>query len=236
GAPGTTGANVGQDLAKFSKHDTSESANIANPIPDNVTCVDCHEPHTMKSTVAAAPNIEGNFGSVSGVTAAGAGITAARFEFETCYKCHGDQRAVQPAISRQIAQANTRLEFDPAAISSHPVEAPGKGRDVPSLRTTLTTASVIYCTDCHSSSSGKTAGGSGPSGPHGSSYPWLLVANYQTTDKTSESATAYALCYRCHDRSSILGNQSFSSHKKHIVDLKTPCSVCHDAHGISSAQ
>jgi len=44
------------------------------------------------------------------------------------------------------------------------------------------------------------------------------------------------MCYRCHERSSILSDQSFVGHQRHIVNDRTPCSVCHDAHGISSAQ
>src|SRR5262249_29465579 len=55
-------------------------------------------------------------------------------------------------------------------------------------------------------------------------------------DGTSENADTYALCYRCHQRSSILSNASFTQHQSHIVNQNTPCSVCHDAHGISSAQ
>jgi hypothetical protein len=65
----------------------------------------------------------------------------------------------------------------------------------------------------------------------------LLVANYNTTDNISESASQYALCYRCHNRTAFINEGGpFRYHKKHIVDKKTPCSVCHDAHGISSSQ
>jgi hypothetical protein len=94
---------------------------------------------------------------------------------------------------------------------------------------------MIYCTDCHSSDTGGIGGISG-NGPHGSNARPLLKANYNTTDNTTENADAYGLCYSCHERTSILANQSFSLHSRHIVDLRTPCSVCHDAHGISSAQ
>jgi hypothetical protein len=31
-------------------------------------------------------------------------------------------------------------------------------------------------------------------------------------------------------------NKSFRHHKKHIVNEKTPCNVCHDPHGISITQ
>jgi hypothetical protein len=117
------------------------------------------------------------------------------------------------------------------------VEVPGKNSDVPSLMPGLNVNSLIYCTDCHNSDTSRRAGGSGPNGPHGSTYRPLLIARYDTTDNTSESATAYALCYRCHQRNAILSGQPpFASHKLHVADKHIPCSVCHDAHGLSSAQ
>jgi hypothetical protein len=64
----------------------------------------------------------------------------------------------------------------------------------------------------------------------------LLVAPYETIDGTSESAVTYALCYRCHERSLILTSATFPQHMSHVVTDRTPCSVCHDSHGISSAQ
>ena len=33
-----------------------------------------------------------------------------------------------------------------------------------------------------------------------------------------------------------MADQSFSKHRRHIVDARTPCSVCHDPHGVSSIQ
>jgi hypothetical protein len=106
---------------------------------------------------------------------------------------------------------------------------------VPSLRTQYTTSSVIYCTDCHSSDQGRVASGTGPTGPHGSTFKPLLALRYDTKDFTQESEAAFALCYKCHDRNSILGDVTFP-HKVHLVDQQTPCSICHDSHGISSAQ
>ena len=64
----------------------------------------------------------------------------------------------------------------------------------------------------------------------------MLIANYSTTDPTSESEQSYSLCYRCHDRNSILGDESFTLHRLHVVGERAPCSVCHDAHGISASQ
>jgi hypothetical protein len=60
-----------------------------------------------------------------------------------------------------------------------------------------------------------------------------LERNYTTRDDTPESAYDYALCYKCHRRASILDDESFPEHSRHIRDEDTPCSVCHDAHGIS---
>ena len=80
------------------------------------------------------------------------------------------------------------------------------------------------------------SGGTGAKGPHGSNISPLLSAPYERMDNIAESAATYALCYKCHDRNSIIGNESFSGHSKHIVDNKTPCSICHDPHGIPSAQ
>ena len=94
----------------------------------------------------------------------------------------------------------------------------------------MTVISMIYCTDCHNSSDD-----SGAKGPHGSDYPPLLAANYDTADYTSESEFSYQLCYKCHSRNSILNNESFPKHKEHL-DKQITCSACHDPHGISAVQ
>jgi uncharacterized CHY-type Zn-finger protein len=189
----------------------------------------------MKTGVAAAPTLPPNFGQVPGVNSGGVPVKAASFEYEVCFKCHSEPKPVQPYITRQVASDNPRLQFAPSAVSFHPVEVSGKSMLAPSLRPGLTPGSIIYCNDCHNADTGKKAGGSGPNGVHGSAHRPLLLARYDTTDFSSESSAAYALCYRCHDRTSILSNQSFPLHKLHIVDQHAPCSACHDAHGISSA-
>ena len=73
-------------------------------------------------------------------------------------------------------------------------------------------------------------------GPHGSRYSPLLVRRYDTADNLPESPLAYALCYGCHNRASILADQSFPKHHLHVVDKRTPCSACHESHGISARQ
>jgi len=228
----TSAPNIATDMSKPSVHDTDSPADPLDPIPNHVSCADCHEPHSMTSGSAAAPGVHPNFGSIDGITSSGAPTPQAQFEYEVCLKCHGDQPAIQPWISRQIVQNNTRLEFDPSAISFHPVMATGRNSDVPSLKPGLTTASLIHCTDCH----GSDNAASGTSGAHGSTFRPLLVARYDTADQTSESASAYTLCYQCHERTSILNDQSFEEHDKHVRKERIPCSACHDAHGINAAQ
>jgi len=108
------------------------------------------------------------------------------------------------------------------------------GRDVVSLVPGLAPGSLIRCTDCHNNNTGPRAGGTGPDGPHGSIYDYLLERNYSVRDDTVESAAEYALCYKCHQRGSILSDQSFPRHHLHIVDQAAPCSACHDPHGVST--
>ena len=62
------------------------------------------------------------------------------------------------------------------------------------------------------------------------------MREYRTLDNTPESPSNYALCYSCHSRDSILGDESFAEHDKHIREEETPCSVCHDPHGVSAVQ
>lgn len=231
-----TAQDLSADFAKANTHDTKSDVGLASPIPNNVSCSDCHEPHTMTTAAAAAPNVQGNFGTQTGINSAGISVASVQYQYEVCFKCHADNPATTPTVSRQLVQDNTRLEFDTTAISFHPVESAGKNSNVPSLKPGFNTSSIIYCTDCHNSDTSPTAGGTGNEGPHGSAESPMLLAQYATTDFTTESAAAYALCYRCHDRNSILNDESFKYHKLHVQDRQTTCSTCHDAHGIASAQ
>jgi hypothetical protein len=209
----------------------------------HVECVDCHNPHSSRERNIGAvrgtlgTTVKGPTSGVKGVTITGREIEDSRFTYEICFKCHGDSaRRPRNTIARQLTQTNARLEFQPSNPSFHPVAGPRRNPDVVSLIPPLRVGSTINCIDCHNSDNSRFEGGTGANGPHGSLYEPLLVANYDTADFSTESATAYALCYKCHDRQSILNNESFPLHNLHIVTLNTPCSVCHDAHGIYRGQ
>ena len=137
-------------------------------------------------------------------------------------------------MRRQFPQSNKRIQFNPANLSFHPVESVGKNPSVPSLIVPWATAGLMYCTDCHNNDQGPHGGGGGPDGPHGSAYTPILERQLLLTDNSSESAANYALCYKCHSRTSVLANQSFKYHKKHISDVKAACTTCYDPHGVAN--
>ncbi len=192
-------------------------------------CVDCHEPHLVSR--------EQPYRGISGKRV-GNFSTEITKEFELCYKCHG------PSANLPAGSTDKQLEFRPTNRSYHPIEAEGANAHVISLKSPYTArkerpedVSTISCSDCHGSDNA-----AGPKGPHGSIYRGLLVANYDMDDGRGESTHAYALCYRCHDRTSILGDESFPYHSLHIVGNRsknqpgTSCFSCHDAHGSSRYQ
>ncbi len=234
--------DVTSDLRKPSNHSPYPTYGLHDPTEDvfsmqrHSECSDCHDAHEARWGPAAAPGLPGPLLGVPGVSGSGQVLSRASFGYEVCYRCHADNHGGLIHVPRKILQANTRLEFDPTGPSFHPVEVPGKNPDVPSLMPPWTTASVVACTDCHQSDSSPSANGTGVAGPHGSIHSPLLIANYDTNDNTLESPAAYALCYRCHSRSSILGDDSFKKHEEHVAGERIPCSACHDSHGISSSQ
>jgi len=213
-------------------HDAPEDFTSAG-VPKHVECEDCHNPHQVKSDPAMDPrSVAGPNIGVRGLDSGGMQVDRAQYLYEICYKCHADYNMVTTLpVTRQIDQLNTRLEFDLGNPSFHPVEFQGVNPDVPSLLQPYSTTSIISCTDCHNSDDSI-----GPRGPHGSTFEYLLEKNYRTIDFTQENPSSYELCYKCHSRDSILSNQSFSDHSKHIVEKNTPCSACHDPHGISALQ
>jgi len=227
-------AHRAQDYTNL--HDAAEDPRDAAGVP-HVECVDCHNPHRVNRRTATAPGVPGSLEGVSGVDAVGAAVADADFTYEVCFKCHADENVLDSVnITRDLPQINTRLEFDDTSVSSHPVIDAGFNSNVPSLLPQFVPGSMISCTDCHGNESGPADGGRGPAGPHGSIFEYMLVRNYSTLDRTPESSSAYALCYGCHDRFSILNDESFGEHDKHIRGEDTPCSVCHDPHGISDTQ
>lgn len=231
--------NIQTELAKVYRHNVYGYAGVHDPIEAisvttmHVECQDCHNPHATNTITASAPFVNGFNKGVSGINQTGNAVSEVTNTYEICYKCHaGNSWSPAPAYARLINQNNVRLEFDPSNPSFHPVVSPRNNSEITSNLITPNTAStVLYCTDCHASNNTTSVG------PHGSIYPQILKMQYTTADNTLESATNYELCYSCHNRNNIINDiNTFSEHKKHIVEENASCSICHDPHGISSTQ
>ncbi|MBI4685641.1 MAG: hypothetical protein HY755_10635 [Nitrospirae bacterium] len=224
-------------------HDPKESALITNR---HVECVDCHNSHASNARTASAPYASGRLEKVRGININSTEVFPVTYEYEICFRCHADSASQFPFIPRVINETNARLEFDLNNPSYHPVVGIGKNTNVPSIPSLdmpLTTTSVIYCKDCHESDESSAIGGTGPRGPHGSIYAPILRERYETVIGTIEGRQNYALCYRCHNQTSILNDDSFKKnilagkggHSGHLgAAVNAPCSVCHDSHGVKT--
>jgi predicted CXXCH cytochrome family protein len=189
-------------------HDPAESVVF---LQGHVECVDCHNPHAANDMETEPPAASGSLAGVKGKNESGGVENPLTNQFELCFKCHGNSGSTIPVIERWIDQNDTMLEFNTTNPSYHPVTAMGRNNDVPSLPSAyellLNVSSIISCVDCHDSDESSAIGNNGPRGPHGSIYKPILRQRYgvsYTAAFQPESESAYALCYRCHDRSMTL--------------------------------
>ena len=237
--------NILAEIDKISAHDPRRYFQVHDPAealrgdPVHVECADCHNPHAVvgEPPPASYVPVGATLAKVRGVATGGGEVADARHEYEVCFRCHATSAVqVRRRVPRQAQQADLRLKFSPGNPSFHPVTVSSRAGDTVNLVPGLARGALIRCTDCHNNDAGPRAGGSGPDGPHGSIYDFLLERNYTVEDDTVESEFSYALCYKCHQRTSILGDRSFPAHRLHVVDQNAPCSACHDPHGISATQ
>jgi hypothetical protein len=160
------------------------------------------------------------------------------------------------AFNTRLEFQMTNPSFHPVVAGRN--LAVGPGGEVPSLRThmvgpggqalpdrPLGPATRVKCSDCHNNDTGRNLGDGSidPAGPHGSNYPYLLERRYEMEFPAGipgEMAPGvlynfdtYSLCDKCHDvEGSILRNESFPSHERHIVEEDTSCATCHAPHGV----
>lgn len=180
-------------------------------MPMNVACTDCHHHHYVSNKNKTL--------GIKGVNAQGAIVDNIVNEYELCFKCHANNTNLPGN------QTNKGDIFDVSNPSYHPVIAPGRNDNVPSLISPLTGSSTVKCTDCHNNDDPM-----GPKGPHGSTFRYILTRNFSGVDG-AESPAQYSLCYGCHRRTSILSNESFLFHNLHISIVGTSCRTCHNPHG-----
>lgn len=223
--------DIMSEFDKLSVHPLTYSSGVHTPNENilvkerHVECVDCHNPHMSREDGFPSGPLYG----VRGIDNKGNEVYPLTNESQLCYRCHGDSTNNQlNNIEREISSTNVRLEFATNNPSYHPVEGVGKNSYVPSLIAPLDAESTISCSDCHNNDDQN-----GPSGPHGSSFKPLLEKNYIVKDPNPYLRDDYALCYKCHSENSILNDESFKLHNLHIRRESTPCSVCHDPHGVN---
>ena len=244
--------DISRQVRKFSSHpeSTGQSSGLTRGLGGGVSsdltrvgCGDCHNPHAANDQEAELPYVSGALKGVPGVDRNGAAVYPATYEYEICFRCHGDNTPDSQFVPRVVSSTNTRRDFAADNPSFHPVVESARGVDAPSLPSSLSPrlrpSDQIGCTSCHADDEGSSRG------PHGSDFAPILKERYETADGTPESYENYALCYRCHERTSILGDRSFGTralrttpsgggHSGHLA-AGAPCSACHDPHGVNTS-
>lgn len=207
----------------------------------------------MSTNHSTAPFVNGSMVGVTGIDINGSVKPEVDYEYEVCFKCHGvpgksacDNQRCSTANSydmvRQDGVYNIRDKVNsgnPALVSYHPIELnnPVNNNEVPSLRNDIPLSTIsgqIYCSDCHSSNVSPAGGGSGPSGPHGSTHEGILAQAYDF-DPLNATSLSNSLCFKCHDSGNLYTDQSFP-HDKHVIGENLACINCHDPHGSASNQ
>ena len=224
-------------------------------------CEDCHNVHQTRhpafppAAPAASDRLRGvSYVSVSNGPAwtqpaylfhAADDPTPIQYEYQLCFKCHSSWTTLPLTSPSGRAPTDKAKEFNPNNLSYHPMEAAGKQTAATwpanSLLPPYTTASILYCSDCHASDSPAA-----PAGPHGSNNRFLLEANYAVVEHSpSYQSSDFALCFRCHQEAALLNDQDtgtndthFRFHRKHLQDApgnqpNLPlCASCHgNSHG-----
>lgn len=127
---------------------------------------------------------------------------------DLCFGCHAGPEAVR------LSSGTTDLGplFTRGGGSAHTLGATASGRpELPSLRASAF-GGRLDCSSCHDNPDP-----SGPRGPHTSTHPSLLKAAFgRERDMGRLGERANDLCFLCHDRQSILANQSFTFHAQHL--------------------
>ena len=136
---------------------------------------------------------------------------------EVCFGCH----AGPEAAPLQSGQSDLGALFAKGTASSHAIGATAAGRpELPSLRAS-TFQGPLDCGSCHGNPDP-----SGAKGPHVSTHAAILKAPFgREKDLARLGERANDLCFLCHDKQSIVSNQSFPFHGQHMSGFTSSGSV-----------
>lgn len=170
-------------------------------------CTACHDAHGRVEGLRSKHAFDTHGQPVGGLPTTWA---------QVCFGCHAGNQAV--ALSTSSGDLGPR--FTKGSGSSHFIGSRVLDRpDLPSLRGS-TFLGRLDCTSCHGNSDSV-----GAKGPHGSTFPRLLKAAFaHESDLGQLGAGGNGLCYICHSRASIEGNQSFPLHREHLEGFTGPSS------------
>jgi len=191
----TTAAKASRHPIEAAPWTHAPNENTAS-MPRHVTCADCHNAHQTRPATARDVGLPGPLLGVSGVSAEGTPRPLAAHEYEVCFKCHGESATA--GVVRASRSRNIREKVAASNASYHPILAAAGSGSAGSLVSGYSASSTIGCIDCHNNSDAS------PRGPHASRYAPILERNYAVADIAVESPSAYALCYKCHDRNAIV--------------------------------
>jgi predicted CXXCH cytochrome family protein len=229
--------NIELQFSKPYRHDVYAYTDVHDPVENemntkkHVECSDCHNGHAANATAAVAPFVSGANVGVKGIDRTGILVKEVVNEYEICFRCHADNAMTPENTIRYLGNENTRLDFDPNNVSMHPIIEQGKNSNPRGLKEPYNANSMIYCSSCHASD-----GINVPKGPHGSSFPRILKANYNL-DKTPQLGKSwpsliqsnFTLCFECHNINDVTSmHQNIS--EGHFLET-IGCNACHDPHG-----
>jgi hypothetical protein len=147
---------------------------------------------------------------------------------EICFGCHAGQEAAPLTVGNpDLGQL-----FSKGAASSHAIGATAAGRpELPSLRAS-TFQGRLDCTSCHDNPDPF-----GARGPHASPNVSILKAPFgRERDMSRLGERVNDLCFLCHDKASILANQSFPFHGQHLSGFTSGSPIASRQGGLMEAQ
>jgi predicted CXXCH cytochrome family protein len=251
-------------ISRASEDPIQPAPEFAGVLNRHSECSDCHQPHNSSSALgiqtAAGWTAGGAIAGTSGVAVVnGAANTSptyalvnkTTYEYQLCFKCHSGYTTLpaQNALHPAWWALDKAIEFNPANLSFHPVEA--KGTNANFIRTgtvgvmdrnlagtsnfkvwTFTSNSTIRCENCHGSSmqAPVPANAGSQADNHASVNRGILLKPYRDRllkpANQNYSEGEFALCFMCHANepfantdSNLKNTSNFRFHGLHVIGI-----------------